>query len=77
MQSIAVEMHLPMVCGSTDSASCTASNTLATVVALLAQSLLLGAIATHHALRPLHFMPISALLMTQVTCKSAPTAWEA
>lgn len=55
----------------------TAGYALATVLALLPQGLLMGAVATHHALRPLHLMPICLLLMTQVTWKAPPTAWKA
>ena len=28
-------------------------------------------------MRPLHLVPICLFLMTQITCKAAPTAWEA
>ena len=53
-----------------------ASNALVTVLALLPKRLLVRAVATYHALRPFHFMPICLLLMTQVTWEAPPTAWE-
>ena len=65
------------MCGdSTNSTPSTARNALATVLALLPERLLSGAVAAHHALGPLHLMPICLLLMAQVTCKASPTAWE-
>lgn len=55
----------------------TASYALGAVLALLPEGLLMGAVATHHALRPLHLVPICLLLMTQVTREAPATAWEA
>lgn len=68
--------HLPMCGDSTNSTPSTARNALSTVLALLPERLLSGAVAAHHALGPLHLMPICLLLMAQVTCKASPTAWE-
>lgn len=68
--------YLPVGGDSAYGTSSTARNALATVLALLPEGLLCRAVAAHHALRPLHLMPIRLLLMTQVTGKAAPTAGE-
>lgn len=69
--------HLPVGGDSAQGAPGTASNALATVLALLPKRLLMGAVAAHHALCPLHLMSVCLLLMAQVTRKAPPTAWEA
>ena len=56
--------HLPMGGGSPYCALGTASNALATVLALLPDRLLMRAVATYHSLCPFHLMPICLLFMT-------------